>query len=73
MIAKLESRFVQVDKSAVDALTLVPSNMDLPLPDIRKYILTYFGNNLNGVDNFSQEIRLWKRFWTKYSSKHSML
>ena len=73
MIAKLESRFVQVDKSAVDALTLVPSNMDLPLPDIRKYILTYFGNNLNGVDNFSQEIRLWKRFWTKYSSKQSML
>ena len=41
-ITQVGSRFVQVDKSAVEALTLVPSNMDLPLPDINKDVLFCF-------------------------------
>ena len=69
LIAQMEGRCDQVNKSAVPVLTLVPSNVDLLLLDIEKD----FGNDLDEVYNFSYEIRSWKRFQTECNSKPSRL
>ena len=47
--------------------------MDLLLPEMEEEILAYFDIDLDEVDKFSHELRLWKRLGSESKSKSCTL
>ena len=64
LISQLESRFHQINLSAMPALHLIPKNLDSLTKEFQTDILTYYGEELQNTDCLEQEVRLWKRFWS---------
>ena len=64
LISQLESRFHQINLSAMHANHIIPKNLDSLTRKFQTDILTYYGEELQNTDCFEQEVRLWKCFWS---------
>ena len=64
LISQLESRFHQINLSAMHANHLIPKNLDSLTRKFQTDILTYYGEELQNTDCLEQEVRLWKCFWS---------
>ena len=63
LISQLESRFHQINLSAMRALHLIPKNLGSLTREFQTDILTYYGEE--SIHYFEQEVRLWKCFWSQ--------
>ena len=64
-ISQLESRFHQINLSAMCTLHLIPKNLDLLTREFQTDILTCYDEELQITDCFEQEFRSWKCFWSQ--------
>ena len=64
LISQLESRFHQINLSAMHANHIIPKNLDSLTRKFQTDILTYYGEELQNTDCLEQEVRLWKCFWS---------
>ena len=65
LISQLESRFHQINLSAVYTLHLIPKNLDSLAREFQTDIFAYYGEELQNTDCFKQQVRLWKCFWSQ--------
>ena len=61
LISQLESRFHQINLSAVYTLHLIPKNLDSLAREFQTDIFAYYGEELQNTDCFKQQVRLWKK------------
>ena len=65
LTSELESRYHQINLSAMRALHFIPKNLDSLTREFQTDILTYYGEELQNTDCFEQEVRLCKCFWSQ--------
>ena len=63
LIQQFSIRFGDLEKQAVRALNLIPSNVADIETETAEAILNYYRDDLPSPDSFQQELKLWQHMW----------
>ena len=73
LIQQFSLRFGDLEKQAIRALTLIPSNVARIESTTAEVILGYYCDDLPSADSFQQELKLWQQMWGNADSRPGTL